>query len=322
MSKKFKSKASIFVVWQICLSFFFGILLTNFLYSRDFAFEPIVCLMIPKCGTHLLAKCLSLLGEPINRYDYKKCGLTETHREAVRILNRFPPPNHYRGGLDPSVVGQIPTLPARYIWRDQASGFGIYWTHFAYTRQFNDFLDRYKTKKILMIRDPRAMLVSFAHMLKKGFEPGQEIDFNLLALDLIDARKQHYIKWGVEVMQAYPIIWEKGICEYFKQFMPFYESKNCLVIKFENLVGPFGGGTESAQIEEIQKIGRFIGHFVDKEKALKIGAGLFGESGSFREGQIDGWKQNFTPEIKKAFKTVPGANKLLIDLKYEENDKW
>jgi len=284
--------------------------------------RPVVCIMMPKCGTHLLAKCLAVLGKPIKCYDYKQCGLTKKHRESVRALNQLPPPNHYKGALDPVVSGQIQTPLVQSMLEDRRLGFKIYWTHFAHTQTFEKFLDDLNSKKILIMRDPRAMVASLAHMLQKGFREGEYIDFEPLILDLIDARKKNYIRWGVEVMQAYPIVWEKGICEYYKQFMKFPKGKNCLVVKFENLVGVQGGGSEEAQINEIQNIGYTVGIKLNREMALEVGRKLFGDSGSFREGKIDGWKKYFTPAIKEAFKKVLGANQLLIDLGYEKDDQW
>ncbi len=57
--------------------------------------QHIICITIPKSGTHLLHKCLVLLNLK-NVYHPDKNGVSERFIEKVRALNQNPPPNHYK----------------------------------------------------------------------------------------------------------------------------------------------------------------------------------------------------------------------------------
>ena len=166
------------------------------------------------------------------------------------------------------------------------------------------------------------MVVSEACMIQKGYEQGQYIELEPLLLDLIDGRKKNYIPWGVEVHECYPVIWEMGISDYYKSFLPFIYSKNCVTVRFEDLVGERGGGSAERQAKVIWQIAAHVGKNITLEQSQAIGKEMFGGTGTFREGTIDGWKKHFTPAVKQAFKNVPGANELLIALGYEKDTSW
>ena len=281
--------------------------------------KTVVCIMLPKCGTHLLCKCIAYFGDPLMRYGYETRILPDEMITTLRSLNKLPPPHHYKGRYDIPSVGPMPLFLEEKIEKLPSK---LFWTHFSYTSQFDQFLDSKNITKFLMMRDPRAMAVSEAFMIQKGYEKGEYVDLELLLLDLIDGRKKNYIPWGVVVHECYPVIWDMGICAYYKTFLPFMKSKNCVTVRFEDLVGEMGGGSQEMQTKEIQKIAQHVGVTIDLKQAEGIGKELFGGTGTFREGKIDGWKQHFTPAVKAAFKAVQGANQLLIDLGYEKDAMW
>lgn len=279
----------------------------------------VICVMLPKCGTHLLCKCIAYFGDPLMRYGYESRELTKESILAMRSLNTQLPPHHFKGRYDVATTGPVPMFLVQKIGRVRSN---LFWTHYSYTPQFDAYLDCVNATKFLMIRDPRAMVVSEAFMIQRGYEHGQFIELEPLLLDLIDGRKKNYIPWGVEVHECYPVIWEMGICAYYKSFLPFMQSKNCVTVRFEDLVGSMGGGSAERQADVIMKVAQHIGKNISKEQARQIGQEMFGGTGTFREGSIDGWKKHFTPAVKQAFKAVPGANELLIALGYEKDSLW
>ncbi len=95
-----------------------------------------------------------------------------------------------------------------------------------------------------------------------------------------------------------------------------------MLVKFENLIGPKGGGSYEQQLKTIMKISQHLGIPLSLQKIQTVIADLFGGTWTFREGQIGGWKKYFTPEIKKAFKQDPRLIQLLIDLGYENGSNW
>lgn len=280
--------------------------------------DRVICLTIPKSGTHLLIKCLSLFKIPGIETDYKTSPNTKAAISKIRALNQQPPPHHYKGRFHTETVGDIPKKIVSHLHENKKH---LIWTHWPHTQACQELFQTFGTVNFLMIRDPRDLIVSFAKMIQKG-PHGQIADFDKILLDLIDGRKQYYIAWGVELQEAYPLLWDLGVAAFYNCYTPWMKASNFCVIKFENLVGPKGNGSLDLQLQELAKIAHHLKIAITPEQMRSIAEQLFGQTWTFREGQIGSWKQCFTPVIKDAFKKAPGACQLLIDLHYETDDLW
>jgi hypothetical protein len=293
--------------------------------------DNVICITIPKCGTHLLLKTLTLFGESGFYFNEKKHfgpplkQLPLSQKKATRK-----PPHHNKGryyhaqfkslshqnakSMLASLAGRITNMNKRHK--------RLFTEHLPYFSDAESFIDRATKANFFMIRDPRAMLSSMAFMLKDGHYEGQHIDPQSLMWDFINGEKKHFIEWGVKTNHVYPLLWEKGVIQLYQLFMPWINSKKMLTIKFEDLVGSKGGGSDEVQAKTIYAIAAHLGITLSQEKFDYIKNNMFGSSPTFREGKIDGWKKHFTPEMKQAFKKVPGANQLLIELGYEKDSNW
>lgn len=291
---------------------------TVFVLMAQVVSAKLMLITIPKSGTHLLHKCLNLIDKRKLPFSYGGELPFQKWYEQSKEKNALPPPNHWKGQFHPSTINET-VLAIKKSCTDKKNDYS---SHAYYTEDYNVFLDSKNFKKIVMLRDPRAIVVSYANMVKDGFEPHHKVDFEDLLLDLIDGRQQHYISWATSKNTAYPAIWEMGLCNFYKLYLPFISTKNCLTVRFENLVGEQGGGSQELQRAEIQKILKHLGIFLDSRRFDKVMEKLFGDSVTFYQGTIDGWKKYFTPKIKEAFKAVPGANELLVLLGYEQNADW
>jgi hypothetical protein len=273
--------------------------------------DRIVCISIPKCGTHLLLKTLALLNKRGFEAEYKKDLAPSTEEKALfKEINTQKPPNHYKGRpyplTDNPLINKAPIYPA----------------HWPYQQETAEYLNRRTQANFLIIRDPRAMLASMAFMLKDGWNEGEHANPHDLMWDFIDGRQKNFIQWGVEINELYPLLWEKGVVEFYKLYLPWMKAKKFLLVRFEDLVGSKGGGSNEVQLKTIHAIAKHVSVKLTPEKIAHIKNNLFGDTATFREGSIDGWKKHFTPEMKQAFKKVPGANQLLIELGYEKNTNW
>ncbi|HZW61265.1 MAG TPA: hypothetical protein VFF04_03500 [Candidatus Babeliales bacterium] len=274
-----------------------------------------VCICIPKSGTHLLLKCLTLLEVPGVSYPYD---LKIERNSRVVERNTQMPPDHYKG------VYHVPTegpLPVRFIHAMKKFANRLYWTHWVFTQEFANFLAPNTMVTFLIVRDPRDQVISMARMVHNGYEEHQRSSMEDVVLDLIDGRQQHFLLWGVERNGMYPIEWETGVVPFYELYLPWLKFKNICLIKFEDLVGPHGGGTQEKQLTTIKQIAKRMGHPINDAKAMAIAEQLFGESATFVEGKIGGWRDYFTQEMKTAFKNA-GGTQLLIKLGYEDNDDW
>jgi len=91
---------------------------------------------------------------------------------------------------------------------------------------------------------------------------------------------------------------------------------------FEKLVGQRGGGDNEVQLQEIINIANHIGQKIDENEAMLIVSKLYGGTATFNEGKIGSWKKYFLPRHKVAFKNIPGANEILVELGYEKDFDW
>ncbi len=282
--------------------------------------DRVVCVSIPKCGTHLLVKCLTLFQIPGISFGYEQpIKPSPEHLATIREINKNPPPNHFKGMFHIPTVGPLPSglsVSLSYPTRKKA-----FWTHWPYTREFSQLLDRTAYANFLIVRDPRDMVVSFAHMVGTG-RNGELADINRVIIDLITGKQEYYIPWAVEIQEAYPILWEKGLYGFYKLYTPWLSAQNFKLVKFEHLVGPQGGGSAELQLQEIMDIGTHLGVKMTVQKAREVIQNLFGGTWTFREGQIGSWKKHFTPEIKAAFQADKKLMQLLIDLGYENDNNW
>lgn len=282
--------------------------------------DRVLVISIPKAGTHMLTKCITLFGNETLASAYtKEPKPDQAAFNRYDTYNQLPPPNNYKGIYYFPVVGYLPRLAA-YLKRPTENR--LFWTHWPYTKEFDDFLKDKTLANFLLVRDPRDMIVSLAYMLHKSLRTDESIEPVKIMSDLIDASQQHYIKWGVEIHEAYPIIFDEGIVNFYNRYFPWLKVKNVKMVRFEDLVGSKGGGSDDVQRHVIDGIARHIGITLSPEKIKYVQENLFGESGTFRDGQIGSWKKHFTPEMKAAFKNAAGACQLLINLGYEVDSNW
>lgn len=240
---------------------------------------------IPKCGTWMLKKCINLITNRVSIIPnlISLNILTHNHDETSALL------------LQPSedVLNKcIQLLPTNHYYL---------MGHTVYAKNYETIFTLNNTKTIFIIRDPRDRLISYIYHVYKYPESYPTLQ-NLNIHDLIT----HCIK--------------NGIFDDFNQFLPWMNSKICYTCKFENLVGPKGGGDSLKQINEIQNIAKHINVELTEEQIQHACENLFGGTETFREGQIGSWKKYFTQEHKNTFKEVSGQ--MLIDLGYESSFDW
>ncbi len=120
--------------------------------------DKVICVSIPKCGTHLLIKCLTLLEIDGIKYNYNTEKVTgkryQTHYEKLtaeeygdRAFSRLTYRINKNKDLRPS-----------------------YLIHLPFHKKYKCFFDNFTVKNFLMIRDPRDQLISLASTsLKDSF---------------------------------------------------------------------------------------------------------------------------------------------------------
>ncbi len=87
-----------------------------------------------------------------------------------------------------------------------------------------------------------------------------------------------------------------------------------LTIRFEDLVGEKGGGSRERQIRTLKNIAEYLEVPVSQEILGYVADNLFGGGGTFRKGQINGWKTQFNEKNKTLVHQVLGEE--LYELGY------
>ena len=240
---------------------------------------------IPKAGTNLLKRTLNLLPCVVPWWTYH---IDET---IPGILDQ----------LHTVKNGQVVT--AHLPWSKSlveiliSKGFGI----------------------LFIIRDLRDKAVSDVHyMVHKSTDHQLHRYFSSLNSD--EKRLMAYIRGVPE--HCYPggirpKLWE----DHTKSMLPWLDEPNCMTIRFEDLIGSSGGGSDKKQIETVDSIVKHIGIELSQEEIQQIAAkSFFAGSRTFRKGQIGDWRNHFTEEHKQIFKEVYGDT--LIKLGYEKDYDW
>jgi len=111
--------------------------------------------------------------------------------------------------------------------------------------------------------------------------------------------------------------WENFI----ESVLPWLDEPSCLTIRFEDLIGSAGGGSDKKQIQTVASIVKYLGINLSDKVIEEIAAKTFYPGArTFRKGQIGDWRNYFTEEHKQAFKEVKGD--ILIRLGYEKDCDW
>jgi hypothetical protein len=250
--------------------------------NRALAAEHMLINCIPKTGTHLVGLCLTKI---TGKRHLLSGGIPDSEK-----LNEFSADNFFS-------------------------------THTKYTKQHAREIEKNNYRCFFILRDFRDQVVSFAFwVLKRKQEwPGlQNLEFDDLLMELIERGAPVYSHFGPR--EDHAIFSLQGIDKFYRPYFAWMNHPAYYTVRFENLIGPQGGGTLEAQLQEIKNIARHIGVHLTHDQAQKIADELFGGTWTFREGKIGDWKNYFKPRHIEAFKKRAG--KLLITYGYETSLNW
>lgn len=273
------------------------------LKARPFEFFSIT---VPKSGTHLLSKCISLMKaqDPYSFSDKTPRPKPDNEPQLCTLVphNAFP-------------MLQEERFKDRIIKKHRFPRAGF---HLAHTQDRAKFLKQSAKAILFMIRDPRDQLISITKWCcdkSKLKSP----EFSDMLLNFIDGKQRGPI-YAVKMIKPASYMWSYGIADYYTLYTPWMGADKVYTVHFENLVGSRGGGSDEAQAQEIANIAHHLNIRLTPQKIAAIADNLFGGTNTFNKGQIGTWKEYFTEEHKQAFKNTAGQ--LLIDLGYEKDMNW
>ena len=232
-------------------------------------------------------------------------------RRTLSLLPTFAPRWSYHG-----LVAETPQLyqKIRTIRRGQYLSGHLYWN-----QELIDVLVASDVRTLFIIRDLRDIAVSLANYLTyKNLEHPLHPYFKSLKSDeerltaAIVGVKRESVNNGIKA---------DSIGESAMAFVPWLKDPNCLAVRFEDMIGSAGGGSDEKQLDSVRGIVRYLNVNLSEEEIIQVTNKIFfKDSRTFRKGQIGDWRNHFTDEHKRVFKEVAGE--ALIELGYEDGYDW
>ncbi|HGY54755.1 MAG TPA: glycosyltransferase [Caldithrix abyssi] len=262
---------------------------------------PVVVNSLPKAGTNLVTKALRLtpgLWESGWHLGHSTVQHTEVAggREAVAVGIDMP-----RLVKKEAVEQTLQAVPDNHFVS----------AHLPWSKALAASIKKSGLKMLLVLRDPRDVAVSHAryiadtpdHPLHKHYaklSPEERLMTSITGCEADGVRLESIGKRCASVLP-----WLKE---------PFVQT-----VRFEDLVGPQGGGAADRQRRCLKEMFEFIGTPFDDAVLYKISDRLFGGTGTFRKGQSGGWKTAFNDRHLKAF--MQSAGKYLKPMGYAEEEQ-
>lgn len=292
------------------------------LKRQDYCF----LISIPKCGTHVLSRILSLMKVKdcaFDAFDWEHNGVVQRRNNsmaaALRRSKQFGD-RHALGIYYTPKAGPYPKAMLSRMRKDNGKT-RSFDEHWPYTSNAEELFNMCTDANFFIIRDPRDMLISLAYMIHKGPQNGHS-NIQDIIFDFIDGRKKNYVPWGNSAHSVYGIMYAFGVTAVYKMYLPWMHARKFITLRFEDLIGDEGGGSSVKQMQEIGRIAKHLKLNLSMQDIQSVRDNIFGKSSTFRAGKIGSWRTHFTPEMKEAYKQVPGACQMLIDLGYEQDASW
>lgn len=264
---------------------------------------------LPKSGTHLLSKTVELFGyhehfDPQNLDDSERVTpLFFNYREVKNALAKHSE-QAISNDEDAIYVGTLTPVYAgaehfRRWFGALASGSYIL-GHVGYSEKLSQILAEIGVHHLFIIRDPRAVIASLLSFI----------------LDTRGMPRPHFLEADFREMspdQRLNLLLEGGyapkadvhvtpFANVYNTMWSWHRDPRCLTIRFEDLVGPSGGGSESQQREVVQRVAATLDVSFDA-LTLKLTEIYSSNARTFRAGKIDGWKESLDPSSIKRLMT-------------------
>lgn len=228
---------------------------------------------LPKAGTNLLSRAFELAG-----FEYGALGVS-----SALVMGNWQLPRQFARRsfleLDPIIIGLDVQMPVRRAWLDrrlEKVPIDAYITgHANWTMGLENLLTKHDFETILMIRDPRDVLLSYGHYVATT-----ESHFLHKTYSRSDISVRTKLTLGGGRIDALDIAPFTMILDRIDRWI---ERPRVAVIRFEDIVGTAGGGCAARQRNVFDTLSRLTGRYFDTEQIVSK---LYGRSHTFRKGRI------------------------------------
>src|ERR671911_1378880 len=277
--------------------------------SEDYRMR-IVANSIPKSGTNLLARLITLLGfEQTSEMGIRSRLVAGPFSPARKLLRARSAEKVTIGVVSPQRIDR------RWLERRLsrvADGYFVT-AHCVYSTELASLFAGEQMRVVCILRDPRDVAVSQMHHIKQRKEHFAHEAYLKLSSDrerlLVSIRGGEL---GGRKLQS--------LDGRYRQFLRREGDGGAAAVKFEDLVGAKGGGSAETQRRTVERVAQHIGLEPDERMMRTVEENIFGVSNTFRKGQIGGWREEFSEEHARSAREITGP--LLVELGYEADPEW
>lgn len=225
---------------------------------------PLIANSMPKSGTHLLVRLLSILPKTANAGEFlstRQLGGTDGPKVAAELQRRL-----------------AKVRPGTYVT-----------AHMPWGQQLEEDLKRRGFAHIFIVRDPRAVVASYVPYVMR--DPTHFLHERFMEMSDDDQRVEAIIT-GMPPDRTGGAL--PSVAERIQQYLPWLVGADA-VCRFEDLVGPAGGGDLERQLQAIDVVARACRRPLTPSAAEDVGSRLWSSaSPTFRKGRIGSWTEELS----------------------------
>ena len=241
---------------------------------------------LPKSGTNLLAKCLTLFGYKERGHISAGCVLDRRLGSIIRRILWRPDENNYLVGINSPVAVRKSAIDS-ILGKIKEGEFLT--AHVGYRDDFLSSVIKHGFVPIQVIRDPRAVLASFVPYVMK--DQSHFLHNSFKSLSVYDRYKG--VLEGIS-LNGSTLASLRTCC---LSLDPWVNSKDVLCIKFEDMVGAMGGGSNDKMIHALELLANRLELPLDS--ISQVAENLYGPGRhTFRKGKVDSWKEEIPAALQ------------------------
>jgi sulfotransferase 6B1 len=258
---------------------------------------PIFLNSIPKAGSHLCSQALD---------EMPGVRTSGVHLIKAKVVTSDAEPVERSQYVDWDLVRSILSRNARP---------GQYMTAHTWAHpELFELLEEYGYATLFVIRDPRDIVVSQAtYVTRLGRHPD-----HVRFADRLDDDQVRYraIIEGYDEDESGPA--GVSLAERLEGYSPWLDRDDVTVCRFEDLIGPRGGGTEAEQLRVISELAAVADVDLDRSGAAELAERVWSpRAATFNRGRIGGWRESFDATTRELFDESI-SKEALADYGYDE----
>ena len=255
---------------------------------------------VPKSGTHFMIAFYNRIKlqphwveDSTYRLLIQKLYQTEAEDERAELSQQIAP-------LREAAIEAILNMPENHF---------VY-NHYTYDPILLQAILEAKIPVVFLIRDPRDYVVSLTnHILRRRDHKNHQF-FHAMKSD-----EERYLSIITGASQGKEFVLPMNYR--YKKMQGWIENPLVLTLRFEEIIGPKGGGKREVQYRAFEKLINHIRHPINRDELYRQVDATYNEQSTlFVKGKIGQWREAFSDKVLDAFNSHAGY--LLDVLEYSE----